>query len=299
MAYPLASVILPAYNRPTYLRAAVASVRAQTLTDWELIIADDGSDGETRAFLSELREQRIRVLSLEHSGNPSVVRNAAIRAASGKFLAFLDSDDLWLPHKLERQLALMRATPSRRWSYTQVRRIDVEGNDAASAGVKPWRALDGDIVEPLLRLEALIATPSVIAERDLVLEAGAFDEQQRFCEDYDLWLRLAMRSEVAAFAEPLACVRVHLDNYSQDRMGAYEGWMRLYAKHGASLNQRLRGICRQRHAICALTLATLYRRAGRTPLALRTFATSAADGWVSAPWWPRAARTLLGMLSRP
>src|SRR6188472_4452458 len=134
MAYPLASVILPAYNRLTHLRTAIASVRAQTLTDWELIIADDGSDGETRAFLRELSEKRIRVLSLEHSGNPSVVRNAAIRAASGKFLAFLDSDDLWLPHKLERQLVLMRATPARRWSYTQVRRIDDEGNDAASVG---------------------------------------------------------------------------------------------------------------------------------------------------------------------
>jgi glycosyltransferase involved in cell wall biosynthesis len=300
MAYPLASVILPAYNRLTHLRTAIASVRAQTLTDWELIIADDGSDGETRAFLRELSEKRIRVLSLEHSGNPSVVRNAAIRAASGKFLAFLDSDDLWLPHKLERQLALMRATPARRWSYTQVRRIDDEGNDAASVGGRPWRALDGDIVEPLLRLEALIATPAVIAERELVLDAGGFDEQQRFCEDYDLWVRLAMRSGVAAFTDQLSCVRVHLDNYSQDRIGAYEGWMRLYAKHGASLDQRLRGICRQRRAVCGLALATLYRRSGRTQLALRTFATSAADGWVNVLWWPRAARTLLGLLpTRP
>jgi glycosyltransferase involved in cell wall biosynthesis len=296
MTRPLVSVILPAYNRLTHLCAAIESVRAQTLTDWELIIGDDGSDGDTRTFLSQLADARIRVLSLSHSGNPSRTRNAAIHAANGEFLAFLDSDDLWLPHKLERQLALMSDRPARRWSYTQVRRIDAVGNEAASEGVAEWRPLDGNIVEPLLRVEALIATPSVIAERDLVLEAGGFDEQQRFCEDYDLWLRLATRSEAGAFSEPLACVRVHLDNYSQDRIGAYEGWVRLYTKHAACLDPRRRRICQQRRASCGLSLAALYRRDGRNRIALRTFASSAADGWLDIRWWPRAVRTLIGML---
>jgi glycosyltransferase involved in cell wall biosynthesis len=297
MTRPLVSVILPAYNRLTHLRAAIESVQAQTLQDWELIIADDGSGEDTRTFLGGLPDSRIRVLSLAHSGNPSAARNAAIRMASGKFLAFIDSDDLWLPHKLERQLGLMSARPERRWSYTQVRRIEVDGNDATSQGVEPWRALDGDIVEPLLRLEALVATPSVMAERELVLEAGGFDEQQRFGEDYDLWLRLAMLGEAGAFADQLACVRVHLDNYSQDRIGAYEGWVRLYAKHEARFDDpRRRGICRWRRAVCGLALATLYRRAGHTQLALRAFADSAADGWSTLSWWPRAARTFLSLL---
>ncbi|HEU5134685.1 MAG TPA: glycosyltransferase [Steroidobacteraceae bacterium] len=300
MTRPLVSVILPAYNRLPHLRAAIESVHAQTLADWELIIADDGSDGEAQAYLSQLTDARIRVLRLPHSGNPSAVRNAAIRNASGEFLAFLDSDDLWLPHKLERQLALMSERPTRRWSYTQIRRIDASGNDASSKGVVPWRALDGDIIEPLLRLEALIATPSVIADRNLVLEAGGFDEQQRFCEDYDLWLRLAMRSEASAFADTLACVRVHADNYSQDRIGAHEGWLRLYSKYAGRLDDpRLRAICRQRRATSGLTLAALYGHAGRSRRALRAFADSAADGWSSLGWWPRAARTLLGLLVRP
>ena len=299
MTHPLVSVILPAYNRLTHLRAAIESVHAQTLADWELIVADDGSDSATQTYLSGLTDARIRVLHLAHSGNPSVVRNAAIRVATGKFLAFLDSDDLWLPHKLERQFAMMSAHPARRWSYTQIRRIDADGNEASSKGVVPWRALDGDIVEHAA-LEALVATPSVIAERDLVLEAGGFDEQQRFCEDYDLWLRLAMRSEAGAFADPLACVRVHLDNYSQDRIGAHEGWLRLYSRYAGTLDDpRLRSVCRQRRAACGLTLATLYRRDGRPRLALRTFADSAADGWQGLRWWPRAARTLFGLLLRP
>ena len=229
-----------------------------------------------------------------------MVRNAAIRAASGKFLAFLDSDDLWLPHKLERQLALMRATPARRWSYTQVRRIDDEGNDAASVGGRPWRALDGDIVEPLLRLEALIATPAVIAERELVLDAGGFDEQQRFCEDYDLWVRLAMRSGVAAFTDSspsCACISTTTARIAsaltKDGCGCTPNMAPAWTSgFAASAGNGARSVAwHSRRCIAA---------AGRTQLALRTFATSAADGWVNVLWWPRAARTLLGLLpTRP
>jgi glycosyltransferase involved in cell wall biosynthesis len=298
MSSPIASVILPAFNRLAHLRAAIDSVRAQTLEDWELIIADDGSDDPTRAFLRQLSDARIRVLLLAHSGNPSAVRNAAIGAACGRFLAFLDSDDLWAPEKLERQLALMSATPGRRWSYSAVRRIDADGREVGSAGIRPWFAFEGDIVEPLLKLDALLATPAVIAERELVISVGAFDELQRFCEDYDLWLRLALRSEVSAFDEPLASVRVHEHNYSQDRMGAYEGWIQLYGRYACTLaDEHQRRICRRRRAECALSLAAMYWRSNRRRRALRTFADSARDGWPQWRWWPTATRTLLGLLT--
>ena len=298
MAQPLVSVILPAYNRLAYLRAAIESVRAQTLTDWELIIADDGSDAPTRAYLSLPGDARIRVLFLAHSGNPSRARNAAIAAATGRFIAFIDSDDLWVPEKLERQLAAMGRPPARRWSYSAVRRIDAEGNPANSVGIAPWRAFEGDIVEPLLRIEALIATPSfVVAERALVLAAGAFDEQQRFGEDYDLWLRLALLCDVRVIDEPLACVRVHGDNYSQDRIGAYRGWVQLYEKYGAHLTDPVRvQICRERASECALTLAALHGRARQWQLALDALRYSMRHGWRHARWWPRALRALAGSL---
>jgi glycosyltransferase involved in cell wall biosynthesis len=113
---PSISVILPTFNRMEFLRAAVESVLRQTDPDWELIIADDGSGEETKAYLRSLDDPRVRVLFLAHSGRPSVARNVAIRVARGTYLAFMDSDDIWAPTKLEAQLRAMRTTPSRRWS---------------------------------------------------------------------------------------------------------------------------------------------------------------------------------------
>jgi glycosyltransferase involved in cell wall biosynthesis len=96
---PQVSVILATYNRLNYLRAAVDSVISQTFQDWEFIIADDGSEADTIGYLKSLAAiPNITVLFLPHSGNPSAVRNAACRVAKGRFLAFLDSDDVWLRH---------------------------------------------------------------------------------------------------------------------------------------------------------------------------------------------------------
>src|SRR5687768_13275178 len=108
---PEVSVVLSTFNRLNYLRESVDSVCAQSFRDWELIIADDGSAEATTDFLSTLADPRIKVLLLQHSGNPATVRNAAIREARGRFVAFIDSDDLWLPLKLERQLAAMAVHP--------------------------------------------------------------------------------------------------------------------------------------------------------------------------------------------
>jgi glycosyltransferase involved in cell wall biosynthesis len=298
-AVPEVSVVLPTFNRLNYLSAAVDSVCVQSFRDWELIIADDGSAEATTTFLAALADPRIRVLLLQHSGNPATVRNAALREARGRFVAFIDSDDLWLPQKLERQLAAMAASPQRRWSYTSIRRIDEVGNDASQEHVKPWRAWEGSVIEPLLKLQALVAVPTVIAERALVLEAGAFDEQQRFAEDYDLWLRLAMRSEVSVLREPLACVRVHTDNYSQDRIGAYEAWVRLYSKMSRLVETpHLKSVCRERRAYNALTLASMYSQARRHRLAVRSLMTASSAGWSKSWWWSRMPRVWVKVILR-
>ena len=106
---PVVSVIVPTFNRLRFLRPAIESAFAQTFTDWELIIADDGSDLATRQYLQSLAKQpRVTVLWLAHTGRPSVVRNKALLGAVGEYVAFLDSDDLWAARKLERQLEALR-----------------------------------------------------------------------------------------------------------------------------------------------------------------------------------------------
>jgi teichuronic acid biosynthesis glycosyltransferase TuaG len=118
MTVPAVSIILPTFNRTNYLRAAIDSVFAQTFADWEMIIVDDGSDDETKQFLRGTTDPRVRTIWLPHSGNPSLVRNTGIRSAGGRYLAFLDSDDIWIATKLEMQIAAMRERPDRRWSCT-------------------------------------------------------------------------------------------------------------------------------------------------------------------------------------
>ena len=149
------------------------------------------------------------------------------------------------------------------------------------------------MLEPLLKIEALIATPGVMAERTLVDDAQRFDEQQRFCEDYDLWMRLALRSEVTAIDQPLACVRVHESNYSQDRAGAYAGWVQLYAKMERLVDSpRLRALCRREQARAGLALAAGLRSRGDLHEARRAFAASARAGWTHPRWWASALGTV-------
>src|SRR5688572_30016415 len=123
MERPEVSVILPVYDRPEYLGVAIASVLGQTFAGWELVVVDDGSgDVATLAILDALRDPRMRIVRQEHTGSPAATRNAGIAEAQGTFLAFLDSDDVWLPDKLAVQLAAMQAQPALGWSYGPVER---------------------------------------------------------------------------------------------------------------------------------------------------------------------------------
>src|SRR5215469_1268994 len=134
----MVSVVLPSFNRLRFLRPAIESVYAQTFNDWELIIVDDGSALETRQYLESLaNEPRVTVVWLEHTGRPSMVRNAALRRTAGQWVAFMDSDDLWAPRKLERQIATLRARPNCLWSYTAFLRIDANGVPLAEEAVRP------------------------------------------------------------------------------------------------------------------------------------------------------------------
>jgi glycosyltransferase involved in cell wall biosynthesis len=288
---PLVSVVLPSYNAMPYLPVAVQSVIEQTFADWELIVIDDGSTDDTSGFLSAVHDDRIRSLRLDHTSNPARVRNAGLRQAHGRYIAFLDADDTWLPRKLELQLRALRSEPACRWSYTAGARMDATGAPLFDARIQRWVPYDGWILEPLLRIRALIAMPTVIVARDLLAEVGGFDEELTYCEDYDLWFRLALRNRVCVLSEPLARIRVHAPSYSRDRAAVHESWIRVYEKMGFILRDpRLRRLCASRRVHHVVTLARSYGAQSGTRAAFRTLFSARPYAWPFPRWWWSIAR---------
>lgn len=186
----LVSIVTPAYNAARFLRETVASVQQQTCRDWEMIIVDDCSRDDTAVVIEELarKESRLRFVRQRVNSGPAAARNAALSAASGRFIAFLDSDDLWLPEKLQRQLGFMREVDAA-FSFTRYRRISDDGSFCGSVVEVPPR-LD---YAALLKNTA-IATSTVIVDRQ---RTGPFAMTQTYYDDYVLWLELAKRGHVA------------------------------------------------------------------------------------------------------
>ena len=290
MTAPIVSVVMPTFNRLPYLQAAVASVYAQTFDDWELIVIDDGSGEETRRFLRSPLGSRTILTFRDHTGIRAVLRNQGIMRARGRYVAFLDSDDRWAAEKLQRQLALMQSAPARRWSYGAVRRIDADGREINVRSV-PWVPHSGWVLEQVLRVDAQIAMPSVMAELEFVRELGGFDESMRFIEDYDLWSRMALRSEVAVDVAPSADVRSHGEQFTLNRIGKLSGWAGLYAKmEGLVPAPHLRALCRRRKREYLLLLAAQHARV-RDWAGLQEAVVAAAQARAFSPrGWLRVAK---------
>ncbi len=286
VAIPDVSVILPTFNRRRFLELAIESVFAQTWPNWELIIADDGSGEETRDYLRSINASQVRIIWLSRCANPSRVRNAAIAVARGRYLAFLDSDDIWAPTKLEQQLRALRNCAGARWSYTMEDLIDGNGRPVINESLPRFAARDGWIFEPLLRLELAMSMPTVVADRALIEEIGRFDEQLRFGEWHDLCLRLALKSAVVVVREPLCSVRIHNEHYSADKIAEQAGWMQLYEKMSNLVTSRpLRRHCQQVRAQTSLTLARLHGDRGNYRGALSVLARTLVFSWRYPSWW--------------
>jgi glycosyltransferase involved in cell wall biosynthesis len=198
---PLVSVIIPTYNRAALVAEAVASVAAQTFRDFEIVVVDDGGSDGTPEVLAAWPEVRLR----RHTCRRGVAaaRNTAVGAARGEWLAFLDSDDLWLPDKLARQIFWLENQPGLLICQTEetwVRR-GVRVNKPLS-----HRKLGGRIFLSSLA-RCMISPSAVVLNRRLLAEHGGFDETLAAAEDYDLWLRLTWRYEVGLVDEPLVVKR--------------------------------------------------------------------------------------------
>jgi glycosyltransferase involved in cell wall biosynthesis len=207
---PTVSVILTTYNRGWVLREAIDSVLAQDFRDFELIVVDDGSTDDTGQLL-DAYDQDLIVLRQSNQG-VSAARNRGIAAAGGRLVAFLDSDDLWLPGKLTRQVAFFSSNPAA--VINQTEEIWIRNGVRVNPKTRHHK-LSGMIFEQSLAL-CLVSPSAVMIKRSLFDEVGLFDEELPACEDYDLWLRISWRYPVHLIETPLIVKRGgHADQLSK------------------------------------------------------------------------------------
>ena len=237
------SVVIPVYNRRNMIANAVDSVLSQEVPDgWdmEIVIVDDGSDDGTveRARESARADARVSVVTIDHCGMPGAVRNRGVESSFGELLAFLDSDDRWLPGKLRRQLALHSGKPDARadiigstgerasgvtavrLSHTRERWIR-DGIEVSQRGLRHRRR--GDIFYDALE-KCIIGPSTAMIERDLFLALGGFREDLEVAEDYEFWLRALCRTAPDYIDEPLVEKRAGEWDQLSSRYGQIEGF---------------------------------------------------------------------------
>ncbi len=183
---PEISIVIPTFNRCWSLQDAIASVLSQTFPRREVIVVDDGSTDATADLLAAYTDDII-VIRQENKG-VSAARNAGVAAASGQYIAFLDSDDMWLPEKLFRQHAFFLSHPEA--VICQTDEIWIRNGVRVNPGHR-HRKPSGMIFEPSLHL-CLVSPSAVMLRKDILKDIGGFNETFPACEDYDLWLRIGL-----------------------------------------------------------------------------------------------------------
>lgn len=292
---PAVSVVIPSHDRRPLLLQAVESVRAQTFGDWELIVADDGSTDGSPEAVEALHDARIRVLRQPHAGRAAVARNTGVRAARGEWVAFLDSDDVWEPHKLAAQLDLARAAGVR-WSYTGLVLVD-DGGRPVPFRAGGFVARSGMILRDLLVSEAGATMSTLMVQRALLEEVGGLDESLPLRDDLDLVLRLAAREPVLAVDQPLTRLREHAGRTTAAAASPHEATVRVYDRFlqregDPALRRAAREQCARLLADGAVHAATR----GSTLRALRMLIRSLRYAPPPARWFRAAASVTLRAL---
>jgi len=200
---PLISVIIPVYNGERTIRQTIESVLSQTFTDFEIIVINDGSKDTTLEIVSSIQDSRLQVFSYPNAGQ-AASRNKGFSHATGKFIAFLDADDLWTTDKLEAQLQALQDNPQAAVAYSWSDCIDESGQFLRQAS---HRTENGDVYAKLLLTDFLDNGSNPLIRRQALTEVGSFDESLPPAEDWDMWLRLAARYHFVAVPSPQVLYR--------------------------------------------------------------------------------------------
>ncbi len=208
---PEVSVIIPTYNSARYLTAAVESVLDQSFRDFEILVIDDGSTDHTEQAMASYGSP-VRYIRQQNSG-VAAARNHGIRESRGRYIAFLDADDTWLPHKLERQLGELVTRPDYRACFSAFFVVDGALN---LLGISHGSRSDIGVEELLTRGNVVGSICSVLCARSLLEITGSFDSALSQCADWDLWVRVAIHTRFHYVDEPLVTYRQHATNMSRN-----------------------------------------------------------------------------------
>ncbi len=225
---PSVSVVIPAYNQAGYLAECIQSVLAQTYTDYEIIVVDDGSTDNTPNIVKSF-SHAVRYVRQENQGLAGA-RNTGIREARGKYVALLDSDDAWLPTFLNSMMSLAKTTPEAAVLYCGIIYIDEWGCYLPQFG--RMRVLPPEeLYETLLRYNFLIPS-TIVMDRSVVMAAGLFDVSFRRLQDWELWIRMLRQGyTIAGSDECLVRYRIHAKSLSTDPKGGQQAAKALIQKH--------------------------------------------------------------------
>lgn len=206
MKKKLITVIIPTYNRADYIEETIQSVLNQTYQNFEIIVSDDGSTDNTKEIVESFNDRRIKYIFHENSGLPAVTRNRGIKQSSGEYIALLDSDDLWLPDKLKKQIGEFEKNGNIGLVCTKSFHFNKE---------KKWiqykHLSEKDFTFKSLFLRNNIICSSVVIKKSVLDDVGLFNENPKIQsgEDYELWLRIAKKYEIKYVNIPLAKYRNH------------------------------------------------------------------------------------------
>lgn len=252
---PAFSIVLPCFNCAETIESTLASVQAQTITDWEAICVDDGSSDDTIAVLERIAKEdsRIRILSQTNAG-PSRARNHGVAQAQGEFVAFLDADDLWLPGKLASVADAFHSDVDAVFGRITFFRLEGE-DDVTTSTVRPGIAK----LQDFLGENPVCTLSNLSVKRSVFLETGGFDESMHFSEDLE-WLIRGLANGLAFFATNELHVRYRTSagGLSADLHAMHTGWKRAIASAEKALSTR------ELETVEAIHLRYLARRALRT-----------------------------------
>jgi glycosyltransferase involved in cell wall biosynthesis len=201
---PAISVVLPVYNGARTIARTVASVLAQTYPDFELIIVNDGSADNTLEIISKIDDRRVKIETRKHAG-VSASRNYGAACSRGRYLAFIDSDDIWLPEKLEVQIDALEKNLLAAAAYGWTDYID-EKDRLIFPGAHI--SFSGNIYDRLLVSDFLESGSNIMIRKEIYNEIGGFDDSRRFCEDWEWALKLAQKHTFVAIPRVLVLFRL-------------------------------------------------------------------------------------------